>query len=95
MAGTAVGIIILAFSLFGELQANTEDVLQPGVAGNDDVVIVAVDRESLSLVGELWPWVRAVHANFPASIAPTPDWSFSTMWSSPTNEVPTKFSLPR
>ena len=50
------------------VQNRWEDLLQPGLASSDDVVVVGIDRASLAATGSGWPWPRDLHAELLAAI---------------------------
>ncbi len=51
------------------VQNRWEDLLQPGLASSDDVVVVGIDRASLQATADLgWPWPRDLHAELLATI---------------------------
>lgn len=45
------------------VQAQWEDLGQPGLGDSTDVAVVAIDRATLTAVGEGWPWPRSQHAD--------------------------------
>ncbi len=74
VATTAIGVVVAAVCAWGfaadrldGVQNRWEDLLQPGLAASDDVVIVGIDRTSLGAVGA-WPWPREVQAELLAAI---------------------------
>jgi adenylate cyclase len=52
----------LATDRLDGVQGRWQDLLQPGLAAADDVVIVGIDRGSLEAIGTGWPWPRDLHA---------------------------------
>lgn len=52
----------LATGRFDGVQAYWEDLLQPGLTDQSDVVVVAIDRSTLAAAGATWPWDRDGHA---------------------------------
>ena len=74
VATTAIGVVVAAVCAWGfaadrldGVQNRWEDLLQPGLAAADDVVIVGIDRTSIGAVGA-WPWPREVQAELLAAI---------------------------
>jgi adenylate cyclase len=66
---TAIGVVVGAACAWGlaadrldGVQNRWEDLLQPGLASADDVVIVGIDRDTLAATGMAWPWPRDLHA---------------------------------
>ncbi len=64
-----VAIVGLAADRLDGVQAQWEDLLQPGLDTAGDVVVVAIDRETLQATGEAWPWPRALHASLLRALA--------------------------
>ena len=74
VATTAIGVVVAAVCAWGfaadrldGVQNRWEDLLQPGLAAADGVVIVGIDRTSIRDVGP-WPWPREVQAELLAAI---------------------------
>ncbi len=57
-AGLGVGLLVTATDTLSAVQLRWEDSLQPGLDGRTDVVVVAIDRASISAYGDGWPWPR-------------------------------------
>ena len=68
LAVAAVGIAGVRTDRFDGVQNQWEDLLQPGLTAADDVVVVAIDRETLGETGG-WPWRRDLHAALLSRIA--------------------------
>ena len=76
-AGLGVGSVVTATDALSALQLRWEDSLQPGLDERTDVVVVAIDRASISAFGDGWPWPRdrqaalieAIGAGNPRAIA--------------------------
>lgn len=75
--GTGVGALVTSSDVLSALQLRWEDSLQPGLDERTDVIVVAIDRHSISAFGDGWPWPRerqaalidAINAGGPAAIA--------------------------
>lgn len=52
----------------GGLDERAWDRLQPVLAADDGIVVVAIDRESIRANGGAWPWERGRHAELVAAI---------------------------
>jgi CHASE2 domain-containing sensor protein len=63
----ALGVVGLRTARLDGVQNQWEDLLQPGLSGADEVVVVAIDRETLGLTGG-WPWPRDLHASLLSGI---------------------------
>ena len=48
---------------FDGVQNHWEDLLQPGLEASPDVVVVAIDRDSVAATAAGWPWPRDLHAD--------------------------------
>jgi class 3 adenylate cyclase/CHASE2 domain-containing sensor protein len=67
LAVGALGVAGVRTARFDGVQNQWEDLLQPGLSGADEVVVVAIDRETLGLTGG-WPWPRDLHASLLSGI---------------------------
>jgi len=77
LVGVGVGALVTSSEFLSALQLRWEDSLQPGLDEQTDVIVVAIDRHSISAFGEGWPWPRerqaelinAINAGGPTAIA--------------------------
>lgn len=77
LVGLASAGLLGGSGAMSALQFRWEDVLQPALDGSTDVVVVAIDRETLQSFGDGWPWSRermaelvdAINAAQPSAIA--------------------------
>jgi adenylate cyclase len=77
LIGVGVGTLVTSSGALSAIQLRWEDSLQPGLDDRTDVVVVAIDRHSISVFGDGWPWPRerdaalidAINAGGPAAIA--------------------------
>lgn len=67
LAVGAIGVAGLQADRLDGVQSQWEDLLQPGLAAADGVVVVAIDRETLGATGG-WPWPRDLHASLLARL---------------------------
>lgn len=67
--GAAVAVAVLNSSFLSAVQLRWNDSLQPGLEARSDVVVVAIDRESLAAFGDGWPWPRERHAQLVSAVA--------------------------
>ena len=75
VAATAIAVSVAGVCAWGlaadrldGVQNRWEDLLQPGLAASDDVVVVGIDRATLTATGEAWPWPRDLQAELLAAI---------------------------
>jgi len=57
----------LSANVFFGTQLRFADALFPGTAADSRIVIVAIDDQSINLIGR-WPWSRSIHANLVDSL---------------------------
>src|SRR4051812_22424827 len=67
-----VGVLAVAgqrADVWGGVDAQTQDLLQPGVSTAGEVVAVGIDRATLAEAGDPWPWPRERQAALLEAIA--------------------------
>jgi adenylate cyclase len=75
-AFAAITACVGAVALFGQragvwggVDAQTQDLLQPGVDTGGEVALVGIDRRTLAATGEPWPWPRDHQAELLTAVA--------------------------
>lgn len=69
VALTVVGCLGLQVGVLGSIDLQAQDLLQPGAATSDEVVVIGIDRAALASAGGTWPWPRRSHAALLRAIA--------------------------
>ena len=69
LAVGAVALVGQRADVWGGVDAQTQDLLQPGVGTRGDVVAVGIDRQTLAAAGETWPWPRDLQADLLTAVA--------------------------